>query len=91
MPVAMVSYAESKAEYDSVAGVMTPKPQGLIVHAASELPDWRVQIIDIWEDQASAHEFEENVLFAAFRQAGLLEQLLAAPHPVPYETFHFAH
>lgn len=91
MPVAMVSYADSKAEYDAVSGVMTPKPQGLIVHAASELPDGRVQIIDLWEDQASSQGFAENVLFPAFRQAGLLEQLLAAPQPVAYETFHVAH
>jgi|BarGraNGADG00312_1021997.scaffolds.fasta_scaffold17806_3 hypothetical protein len=90
MPVAMVSFADSKAQYDAVPGVMTPKPQGLLVHAASELPDGRVQIIDVWEDEASSRTFAEKVLFPAFRQAGLLEQMMAAPQPVAYETFDFA-
>ena len=90
MPVAMVSYADSKAEYDSVSDVMTPKPQGLLVHAASELPDGRVQIIDVWEDQGSARSFEQDVLFPAFQQAGMLEQSMAGPQPVAYETFDFA-
>ena len=91
MPVAMVSYADSKAEYDAVPGVLTPKPEGLIIHAASELPDGRVQIVDVWQDQATARTFAENVLFPAFQQAGVLEQMWAAPQPVAYETFDFAH
>ena len=90
MPVAMVSYADSKAEYDAVPAVMNPKPQGLLVHAASELPDGRVQIIDVWQDQATASTFAETVLFPAFRQAGVLEQMMAGPQPVAYETFDFA-
>ena len=90
MPVAMVSYADSKAEYDAVPDVMNPKPHGLLVHAASELPDGRVQIIDVWQDHATAQHFAETVLFPAFRQAGVLEQMMAGPQPVAYETFHFA-
>jgi hypothetical protein len=85
----MVSYADSKAEYDSVPAVLDPKPHGLLLHAASELPDGRVQIVDVWENQTSADTFAEKVLFPAFRQAGLLEQMLAAPQPVAYETFDF--
>ena len=90
MPVAMVSYADSKAEYDAVPDVMTPKPEGLLVHAASELPDGRVQIVDVWQDQAKAQSFAENVLFPAFQRAGLLDQMMAAPQPVAYETFDFS-
>ena len=90
MPVAMVSYADSKAEYDSVTGVMSPKPQGLLVHAASELPDGRVQIIDLWQDRASSQSFAEKVLFPAFQRAGLLERLMAGPQPEAYDTFDFA-
>ena len=90
MPIAMVSYADSKAEYDAVPVVMNPKPQGLLVHAASELPDGRVQIIDVWQDHATAQKWSETVLFPAFRQAGVLEQMMAGPQPVAYETFDFA-
>lgn len=90
MPVAMVTYVDSKAEYEAVPAVLKPKPHGLLVHAASELPDGRVQIIDVWEDQASAQRFAENVLFPAFRQAGVLEQMMVGPQPVAYETFDFA-
>jgi hypothetical protein len=86
----MVSYADSKAEYDAVPDVMTPKPEGLLVHAASELPDGRVQIVDVWQDQAKAQSFAENVLFPAFQRAGLLDQMMAAPQPVAYETFDFS-
>ena len=87
MTVAMVSYSDSRAQYESVGDVTTPKPRGLVLHAASELPDGRVQIIDVWEDQDSAQSFEKDVLFPAFQQAGLLEQLMAAPHPVGDQTF----
>ncbi len=90
MPVAMVSHADSKAEYESIPDVLNPKPQGLLMHAASELPDGRVQIIDVWQDQATAQNWAETVLFPAFRDAGLLEKMMAGPQPEAYETFHFA-
>lgn len=89
MPIAMVSYADSKAEYEAVPVVLEPKPRGLLMHAASELPDGRVQIVDVWEDHATAQNWAETVLFPAFRQAGMME-LAAGPQPEAYKTFHFA-
>lgn len=89
MPVAMVSYANSRAEYDSVPGVLDPKPDGLLVHAASELPDGRIQIVDVWESQEASQNFAETTLFPAFQSAGLLEQMMSGEQPVAYETFDF--
>ncbi|WP_235779634.1 hypothetical protein [Sinomonas notoginsengisoli] len=86
MPVAMVSYADTRDQYDSVPTVLDPKPAGLILHAASELPDGRVQIVDVWESIDASKAFEQT-LFPAFEKAGLLEEMMSREQPVAYETF----
>lgn len=90
MPVAMVSYADTRAQYESVPVALDPKPAGLLVHAASELPDGRVQIVDVWESLEASKAFEQR-LFPAFEKAGLLEQMMSGEQPVAYETFDFVH
>lgn len=86
MAVAMVSYADSRSEYESVS-VLDPRPDGLLAHAASELPDGRVQILDIWESKEAGEAFTFGVLFPAFEKAGQLAQITAGEQPVAYETF----
>lgn len=86
MAVAMVSYADSRSEYESVS-VLDPRPDGLLAHAASELPDGRVQILDIWESKEAGEAFAFGVLFPAFEKAGQLEHITAGEQPVAYETF----
>jgi hypothetical protein len=89
MPLVLVGYAPSRAAYDSVTDVLGPdRPEGRILHAAAELPDGRIEIVDAWETQADADAFGE-VIRAAFAKTGMLEQMLELGPPVAYETFDF--
>lgn len=90
MPVAQVSTAPSREQYEQVAKVLDlagRRPEGLILHAASELPSGEVQIVDVYESHAAMKAFAESRLFPAFAAAGLNDVAMADGRPVAYETF----
>jgi len=89
MTVLMVSTAPDRPSYDKVAGIVdlvADRPAGLVLHAASELPDGSVQIVDVWESAEHAEAFGRDRIFPAFAAAGVLEQMTNQPPPVPYPT-----
>lgn len=87
MAVLQVSVAPSRAAYDAVLEALgSTRPAGRLVHAAAELPDGQVQIVDLFEDRAALDAFGE-VIMGAFARTGQLDMALAAGRPVPYETF----
>ena len=88
MTVVQVSGAPDRASYEKVRALLpsTP-PQGLIAHAASELPDGTVQIVDLYESREDMEAFVTSALFPAFAQAGLMDEVQSRPRPTPYEAF----
>jgi quinol monooxygenase YgiN len=75
MPIVMVSHAPSRDLYERVAAeahINTERPDGLIVHTASETADGTVRIVDLWESQAHVDEFERTHLIPAFEAVGAL-------------------
>lgn len=92
MPLVMVSKAFSRAEYESVAeklAMATDRPDGLVLHAASETDDGEVQIVDVWESAAHAEQFERERLFPAFASTGMMERAEALGRPAAYEPFDY--
>lgn len=89
MTLLQIAYAPNRHAYDSVAEILgAGRPPGRLVHAAAELPDGRIQIVDVFESQEALDTFGE-VIMGAFAKAGLLEQMMEAGPPVPCETFEF--
>jgi hypothetical protein len=87
MAVLQVSEAPSRAAYDAVLEALGgARPDGRLLHAAAELPDGRVQIVDVFESGAALDAFGE-VIMGAFARAGQLDVMIAAGRPMPYETF----
>jgi hypothetical protein len=73
MPIVMVSHAPSRDLYERVAArahIDAERPDGLIVHTASETADGTVRIVDVWESQADVDEFERTRLIPAFAAVG---------------------
>ena len=92
MAQVLIGFAPSRELYDAVDAAIKQAvgdavPEGLIVHTASELPDGRVQIVDVWESSEAATAFEENQLFPAFAKAGVPEEVIAASRPDRLEPF----
>jgi hypothetical protein len=90
MAVAQVSSAPSRELYDAVLkhlGLDEQRPEGLIVHAASELPSGEVQIIDVYDSEDALRAFAESRLFPAFAAAGVGDLAMSGPRPVSYPTF----
>jgi hypothetical protein len=68
LPVVVISHAPSRELYEQVAAgahVDTDRPPGAIIHTASELPDGRVRIVDVWESREHAAGFERTRLVPA--------------------------
>ena len=87
MTLLQVSEAPSRRDYDEVVKILGDgRPAGRLVHAAAELPDGRVQIVDVFESQDAVDAFGK-VIMDAFDRAGMMDQMLAAGPPTPYETF----
>ena len=91
MAVVQLSKAPSREAYEGInkgleADGGPVKPEGLIVHTASELPSGEVFIADVWETSEALESFGERIgkVFAA---QGLAEMLAAGPAPEVYETF----
>jgi hypothetical protein len=56
------------------------------VHAAAELPDGRVQIVDVFESREALEAFG-GVIMGAFAETGMLEEMRTAGPPVAYDAF----
>lgn len=92
MPFVMVSSSPSRELYDRVdreLKLSESRPEGLIVHAASETENGTVEIVDVWESAEAMRKFEEQRLFPAFQAAGAMEHLQQAGPPTPREPFHY--
>jgi len=73
MPIVMVSHAPSRDLYEQVAAeahIDAERPDGLIIHTASETADGTVRIVDVWESAQHVEEFERTRLMAAFEAIG---------------------
>ena len=94
MPVVQVSQAANRAQYEQIAkivDVMGNRPPGLLLHAASELPDGGVQIVDVFDSAEALEAFGQQRIFPAFAEAGILADMKARPQPTGYEPFEFLH
>lgn len=90
MSAVQVSYAPSRQLYDEVGkhlDLENDRPDGLIAHTACELPDGRVQIVDLWESIDAIERFGVERIFPAFAAAGVPDEVVRATKPTPYETF----
>jgi hypothetical protein len=73
MPIVMVSHAPSRDLSEQVAAEAhtdAERPDGLIIHTASETADATVRIVDVWESQQHVDEFERTRLVPAFEAIG---------------------
>jgi hypothetical protein len=73
MPIVMVSHAPSRDLYEQVAAeahIDEERPDGLIIHTASETGDGTVRIVDVWESEQHVDEFERARLIPAFEAVG---------------------
>jgi hypothetical protein len=90
MPLLMVSSAESRAQYDKVAGLVgdlaADRPEGLLAHVAAERPDGTVRIVDVWRSQEDVDAFGRDRIRPAFVDAGL-PGLAERPQPEVHEVF----
>jgi hypothetical protein len=92
MPVVQVSHAPNRAAYDSVVGQLNLDAEpaaGLILHAASETEDGRIQIVDVYESLDALQGFAQTRLFPAFEATGVMDQVRQQEPPVPHEPFHY--
>jgi hypothetical protein len=92
MPIVSISTAPSRELYEQVtkeADLAGNRPDGLVLHAASELPGGEVQIVDVWGSAAAHEAFGRSRLFPAFAAVGVLEMVEAGPRPALSETFDF--
>ncbi|HET6818317.1 MAG TPA: hypothetical protein VFH66_13910 [Mycobacteriales bacterium] len=90
MAVAQVSSAPSREHYDAVRKHLdldARRPDGMLVHAASELPSGEVRIVDVYETREALESFAQSRLFPAFAAAGVEEIAMRGDRPVAYEAF----
>lgn len=90
MAVVQVTRAPSRDDYERVARIVNlagARPDGLVLHAATDLPGGEVQIIDVYETAEQLAAVGEQRIFPAFAQAGVLDQMVAGPRPVVHEAF----
>ena len=93
MVAVQVSFAPNRELYDAVAQkvqVVENKPGGLIVHTANELPDGRIQIVDVYDSMESLAAFGETRVMPAFEAVGVPQQIIEASRPTAYEAFEVA-
>jgi hypothetical protein len=90
MSYVALSFVPNRGLYDVVAkhlDIAGDRPAGLVLHAAGELPDGRVQLVDVWQSMDDMHAFEQQRLFAAFDAAGVPEEVRANGRPTVCESF----
>jgi hypothetical protein len=91
MTVVQISTAPSRAMYDEVSkhvDLDNRRPDGLLAHAASELPDGSVQIVDIYESAEALEAFGRERMIPAFQTAGVLDMVMSQGQPVAHDGFH---
>jgi hypothetical protein len=77
MAIVQLSTAPSRADYERVAQIVDiagDRPAGLMLHAASELSNGEVQIVDVWDTAESIAEFSRNRILPAFAQVGMVDR-----------------
>jgi hypothetical protein len=69
MAIVQISSAPSREVYDAVERVLRlsdDRPDGMIVHAATEQADGTVLLVDVWESERSMDAFEQDRLLPTF-------------------------
>jgi hypothetical protein len=59
----------SREEYDRLNAEISPDPDGLILHTASE-KGGTMRVIDVWESKDAYQRFERDILFPALERIG---------------------
>jgi hypothetical protein len=89
MTVIAISSAPDRASYERVREILDlddrPVP-GLVLHAAGELDDGEVRIVQVFESAEAIQGFAEGRLMPAFGEAGVMIDRERAPRPL--EAFH---
>lgn len=78
----VIGGAASREHYERVVSALdieNNRPQGLILHAASETGDG-VQVLNVWESREAADDFERTRLLPAFESSGVMNEV---PNPPP--------
>ena len=92
MPFVMVSSAPGREQYDAVSahlGLDDARPDGLLLHSASETPAGSIEIVDVWSSREQMQAFERERMFPAFQASGMAEQMAGTERPQAREPFHF--
>jgi hypothetical protein len=85
MALLQVSSAPSRQDYDRVVAILGDAPvPGRLIHAAAELPDGTVQIVDVFESPEAIEAFGSRII-PALAQSGMLDRP-NVPRPTPHET-----
>lgn len=90
MVAVQVSYAPNRELYDAArthVWAQAELPTGLIVHTANEMPDGRIQIIDVYESMETLAAFGESRVLPAFASADIPPQVTESSRPTPYTAF----
>jgi hypothetical protein len=90
MAYVALSYVPNREMYEAVAkhlDVAGNRPSGLLAHAAAELPDGRVQLVDVWASSSAVDGFEQDRLVPAFDALGVPPQVREGGRPQIAETF----
>lgn len=85
MAVIAISSAPDRASYDRVREILDldrrPAP-GMVLHAAGELDNGEVRIVQVFESADAIREFAEGRLMPAFSEAGVMIDHDRAPRPL---------
>jgi hypothetical protein len=90
MPIVQVSHAPSREQYEQVMrelDLAQSRPAGLLVHAASDVDDGTVEIVDMYRDRDDLIRFEREQLFPLFERLGITPP--PGGPPVAREPFSF--
>ena len=88
MAILQTSTAPSRAAYDAVDAIVDlsgDPPAGMLVHAAAELVDGTVLIVDVWESDAAMDAFEQGRLLPAFAS---IPAAVMSERPTRHPAFH---
>lgn len=79
----------NRSQFDEVNKYLDPRDvsDGLILHAATEMADGRIQVVDVYADEQSLQRAGRERIFPAFKKAGVFDMLMAAPAPEVAEVF----
>jgi hypothetical protein len=92
MPIVQVSHAPNRELYEAVAQRLdldTNRPEGLVLHAASETASGEIEIIDVYDTVQQLEAFARDRLFPAFGAAGVMPMIEGNEPPTPYEPFDY--